>query len=75
VFLIAITVVVIFIPEPTPAQLRVFLAVLAISGAAFGVVISGILNVKATMSTKLKIGASGALAILVIFYFFNPAVL
>jgi len=37
--------------------------------------VSGLLNVTMDFGRQLVIGASGALAVLVIFYFYNPAVL
>nr|WP_298114087.1 hypothetical protein [uncultured Pseudomonas sp.] len=68
-FIIAIFVVAIFIPQPTDFQYKVFQTILSLAGAGIGAVIPGFLEVKA----KGWIRAGGALAILVIFYFWSPA--
>jgi uncharacterized membrane protein len=71
-FLISILCIAVFIPNPTPFQTRVFLSVLALSAGAFGVVITGLLDIKASVGKQLTIGATGALALVVLMLFFDP---
>jgi len=75
VFLLAMLIVAVAIPNPTPGQLRIFLAILAISAAAFATVITGMLSIRLNIGTRATIGAVGALAVAVLFYLVNPAVL
>jgi hypothetical protein len=72
-FLSTILALLVFIPNPTKDQMRVFMVVLALAAGGFGTVFSGMLNVKLTLGKKLAIGATGALAVFVIVYFFAPA--
>lgn len=64
----------VLIPNPTPFQLRVWMPLLALAAAAFSGTITGMLNLKAKFGTQLVIGSSGALAVLVLFYLFKPAI-
>jgi hypothetical protein len=72
-FLVAILTLVIFIPNPTKAQAQVFSVVLALAAGGFASVLSGMLNVRLNLTSKVAIGATGALAVFVIVYFFVPA--
>jgi hypothetical protein len=72
-FLVAILTLVIFIPNPTKAQAQVFSVILALAAGGFASVLSGMLNVRLTLTSKVAIGATGALAVFVIVYFFVPA--
>ncbi|UVO30740.1 hypothetical protein [Bradyrhizobium arachidis] len=74
-FVTALLTIALYFPDPTPFQLRVFTAVLAIAVAGCSTVMTGLLNVKATLGTQIVIGASGALATFVIIYLVKPAVL
>jgi hypothetical protein len=74
-FLIAILVIAIFIPEPKPFQVRTFTTVMAIAAAGAATVMTGLINTKITLGKQLAIGATGALAVFVIVYLVNPAVL
>jgi hypothetical protein len=74
-FLVVLLVLAVVIPHPAPFQVRVFTTVLAIAGAGAAAVMTGLLNVKATLGSQLAIGATGAMAVFVIIYLANPAVL
>jgi hypothetical protein len=74
-FVVALLAIAIFIPTPTRFQLKVFTAVLALALAGASAVITGILNVKASIGTQFVIGSGGALAVFVIVFLINPAVL
>jgi hypothetical protein len=71
--IIAILTLVILIPKPTPFQSQVFSAVLALSAGGFASVLSGMLDVRMNLSKRVIIGATGALAVFTIVYFFVPA--
>lgn len=74
-FLIALLAISLIWPNPTPPQLKTQAAILSLAAAGFSTVMSGLMNVKAKLGTQLTIGATGALAVLVLFFLFNPAVL
>ncbi|MEP7144912.1 MAG: hypothetical protein ABI707_18650 [Ferruginibacter sp.] len=67
--LVAIIFLVVFIPCPSQSQYLVFRIILAFAAAGLAAVIPGVLNV----NLKNGITASGAIAVAVIVYFFNPA--
>ena len=71
--LVFILVIAVLIPSPTSFQYRVFIALLAIAGGAFGVVITGLLDVKAAFGKQLAIGATGALALVVLLLLIDPS--
>jgi len=73
VFIAAILILVVFIPNPTAAQYHVFSVVLALAAGGFGTVLTGMINVTVTLGKRLLIGATGALGVFVIVYFFLPA--
>ena len=75
VFLAVLLAISLIWPNPTPPQLKVQAAILALAAAGFATVMSGLMNLKAKLGTQLVVGATGALAVLVLFYLFNPAVL
>jgi hypothetical protein len=75
IFLGAILVIAVLIPQPSPFQLRVFTPVLAIAVAGVATVMTGLLNVQMTLGKQLTIGATGAIATFVIVYLVNPAIL
>jgi len=74
-FLIALLAISLMWPNPTPPQLKVQAAILALAAAGFATVISGLMNITVKLGTQLVVGAVGALAVLVLFYLVNPAVL
>lgn len=75
VFIATLLSLAVAIPEPTAFQLRVFVTVLAIAAAGAATVMTGLIDVRATFGKQLVIGATGALAVFVIVFFNNPAVL
>ncbi len=68
-FLIALTVLSLFFPEPKPFQYLVFRVILALAAAGFAAFIPGFIHVE----IKPAIRAGGALAVFVVIYFFSPA--
>ena len=74
-FLVALLAISLIWPDPTPFQLRVQVSILALAAAGFATVISGLLNITTHLGRQVVIGATGALAVLVLFYLWNPAVL
>jgi hypothetical protein len=75
VFLVALLAISLIFPNPTPSQLKVQASILALAAAGFATVVSGLMNITTKVGTQLAIGAGGALAVLVLFYLQNPAVL
>jgi len=71
VFLGAILILSVIIPEPTPTQFIIFRTVLALAAAGIAAVVPGTLAVK--LNNWLRAG--GALAIFVVVYFYSPATL
>lgn len=60
-------------PTPSPAQYVVFRTILALSAAGVAAMVPGFINVDLNTKKNLIIRASGALAVFVIVFFFNPA--
>jgi hypothetical protein len=75
VFLIAMLAIAIIIPNPAPFQVRTFTTVMALAAAGAATVMTGLINTEIKLGTQLVIGATGALAVFVIVYMVNPAVL
>ena len=75
VFLTSLLAIAIYIPNPEPFQLRIFTTVLAIAAAGTATVMTGLINTEVKFRTQLVVGATGALAVFVIVYMVNPAVL
>jgi hypothetical protein len=73
IFISAILALVVVIPNPTPTQWKVFCVVLALAAGGVSGTISGMLKVDLTFTKRAVIGATGALAVFVIVYFFVPA--
>lgn len=76
VFLIALLLIAIFIPEPTASQQTTFRIVLAIAAGAFGIGLPGLLHVEAKINSpwfSWVIRATGASAFFIVVYFWNPA--
>jgi hypothetical protein len=70
-----VLVIAIYIPEPKPFQVRTFTTVMAIAAAGVATVMTGLINTEIKLGTQLTIGATGALAVFVVVYMVNPAVL
>jgi VIT1/CCC1 family predicted Fe2+/Mn2+ transporter len=73
VFISVILVLTVVLPPQNRFQARVFSVVLALAAGGFGTVLSGILNARLQFGKRVTIGATGALAVFVIVYFFMPA--
>jgi hypothetical protein len=73
-FLAVLLALTVAIPNPTKAQLRFWIAVLALAAGAVSTVMSGLINVRLSLGKQLVIGATGAFAVFVIIYFQNPAI-
>jgi VIT1/CCC1 family predicted Fe2+/Mn2+ transporter len=73
VFIATILTLVVFIPKPTPIQYHFFAVVMALAAGGVATVMSGMIDVRAKLGKRLAIGATGALGVLVIVYFFLPA--
>jgi hypothetical protein len=72
IFIATILTLVVLIKNPSALQAHIFLAVLALAAGGFSSALPGLLNVKMRLSKRLVIGATGALAVFVIVYFFVP---
>ena len=70
-FLLALGVLALFVPHPTPFQYLVFRVVLALAAAGVAAMLPGFLEVN--IPNWLRAG--GALAVFVVVYFYNPAAL
>lgn len=72
-FLLILGVVLGFVfSTPTPLQIFLIRALVALGAGGIGSVIPGILNINVGLGTKLAISAGGALAVLVLLYIVNP---
>jgi len=71
IFVVALLLLAVVFPKPTPFQYTVFRIVLALAAAGVATLVPGIIEVK----YKTIIRAGGALAVFVIVYFFGPAIL
>jgi hypothetical protein len=69
VFMIAIVILALKYPAPSPFQYTVFRIVLALAAASFAVMIPGLLKIE--WNTWIR--ASGTIAVFVIVFFLNPA--
>ncbi len=72
-FVVALIVLAIQFPRPTPFQYNVFRIVLSLAAAGAAAMIPGFINIEVSATTGLLIRAGGALAVFVIVFFFNPA--
>lgn len=71
-FVLALLVIAVFIPNPTPSQEQVFRIVMSVAAAGFAAVIPGMLNISATGGRRFTLRAAGAMAVFVIVYLVNP---
>ena len=74
IFIVALLIIALVIPQPSDFQLFVFRLVLALAAAAFGSVIPGFLEVHGKVK-KMTLRAGGAIALFVIVYLLNPPAL
>lgn len=73
IFVIALLVLTVVIPNPTPSQEQTFRIVMSLAAAGVASVIPGMLNISATGGKRFRLRAAGALAVFVIVYLINPA--
>jgi hypothetical protein len=73
VFIAAILVIVLAVPNPTIPQWRVFCVVLALAAGGAATTLTGMMRVDLHFGKRIAIGATGALAVFVVVYFFVPA--
>lgn len=76
IFIIALLVIAIFFPEPTPFQYIIFRVVLSLAAAGIGAMLPGFITAFVNIKNpiiKLGVRGGGALALFAITYFFNPA--
>lgn len=71
VFIIAILIITLMIPEPTPTQYATFKTILALSAGGFAGILAGGIHVEGSIN-KLSIRAGGALAVFLLVYMFTP---
>jgi hypothetical protein len=75
-FLVAIFVANLFLPNPSPSQANILRIFIAVMGAAFAAFIPGLLNIDISENSgsgKVAIRATGALAVFIIIYLWDPA--
>jgi hypothetical protein len=72
-FLVAMLLLAIAFPRPTPFQYNIFRVVLSIAAAGVAAMVPGFLKLELTSTPGLLVSAGGALGVFVIVYFFNPA--
>jgi|GEM_PF-3500470 len=58
--------------NPTLLQARIILALLALGGGGVASTIPGLLRIDINLFGKVVVGAAGALAVVVLLFFFNP---
>jgi len=73
VFLGALLVIAVAIPEPTASQYVTLKTLLAISAAGVGTVIPGVLGLKLPLGRKGLLRAAGATVFFVLVFFFSPS--
>ena len=71
-FIVALIVLAVKFPHPTPFQHNIFRSIFALAGAGIAAMLPGFLNVDLS-GTGILIRAGGALAVFVVLFFFNPA--
>jgi hypothetical protein len=76
-FVVAILILIVLFPNPTPAQFEVFRITIALAAGGIAGVIPGMLNLQMdlnlTSAQKIILRASGALAAFLVVYFYSPA--
>ena len=72
IFVTALLLLNVFIPDPSPTQYATFKTILALAAAGVGGILAGTLHVKGSIQ-KWSVRAGGALALFLIIYFFTPA--
>jgi len=73
IFIAALIIFVLAIPNPTDQQFEVIRIVIALAAGGVAAVIPGFLNLRLGLGSKLVLRAGGALAVFVVVYFYSPA--
>ena len=73
IFLAALLLFVLFVPNPTPPQFEVIRIILALVGGGVAAMIPGFLNLQLAARAALMFRAGGVLAVFAIVYFYSPA--
>ena len=71
-FVTALLILIVFIPDPTPAQWAIFKTILALAAAGVGGILAGTIQVEGALQ-KWTVRAGGAFALFVLVFFFSPA--
>ena len=72
IFLIALLIITLMIPDPTPTQHATFRTILALAAAGATVILPGSIAVK-SQTKALALKAGGALGIFIVVYLLDPA--
>lgn len=72
VFLGAILVIALLVPNPTSSQQTIFHSVVALAGAGYSMSLTGLLSVRLNLPSKGAIVAGGTLAVFTVLFFFSP---
>src|SRR3954469_12616113 len=73
VFLTALLILAVVIPNPTGPQFEMFRIVIALAAGGVAAVIPGMLNLRLGLGSQLALRAGGALEVFIIAYFYSPA--
>jgi hypothetical protein len=73
VFVAALLVFALFVPNPTIQQFEIVRIILALAAGGVAAIIPGFLNLQVGAGTHLTLRAGGALAVFAIVYFYSPA--
>jgi len=73
IFVTALLLFVLFVPNPTPPQFEVIRIVLALAAGGVAAMIPGLLKLQLGEGANLTVRAGGALAVFAIVYFYSPA--
>jgi hypothetical protein len=73
IFVTALLLFVLFVPNPTPPQFEVIRIVLALAAGGVAAMIPGLLKLQRGEGANLTVRAGGALAVFAIVYFYSPA--
>jgi uncharacterized membrane protein len=74
IFLLALLIIALVIPQPSDFQVFVFRLILALAAAAIGAILPGFLEVSGTVK-NITLRAGGAIGLFVIVYLLNPPAL
>jgi len=73
IFVAALLVFALFVPNPTIQQFEIVRIVLALAAGGVAAIIPGFLNLQVGAGANLTLRAGGALAVFAIVYFYSPA--